>query len=404
MTTPGNSTGLNKAWWRGTVFNSLVTWAYRTYLTAGIMLVSLVVLLAVILPFRTGVHTGLFILQVLDAPVKPQLWFTADPLRQEVAYPRPNGEGMADIYRIPDDRKRAAVLIFLGANATGRDDEDVINLGNALSRSGFVVMFSWSPTMGLQNNIDPNEIENLVWAFQYLKSQDFVDRDRVGMGGFSVGGSFAIVAAADPRIRDDVVFLNAFGAYYNMRDLFLQVASRSTFYQGQQEPWDVDRLTWRVFANELIETLDNPVERDLFARHYLRGQQTPPGRLETLSEQAHTVRQLLEGTTPQQAEELLMELPADFHEEMASVSPSEHISNVKARLLIMHDRRDLLIPAAESRRLAEALEGRGNFRYTETEIFEHVRPGSGGDIWELIREAAMLYRHMYDIISVATRS
>jgi pimeloyl-ACP methyl ester carboxylesterase len=384
----------------------LGNWAYRTYLAAGILLVSLVVSLTLIPPLMSGVHTGLFVLQVLDLPLKPQSWFTAGPMRQEIAYPKPNGEGMADIYRIPDERKRAAVLIFLGANATGRDDKDVINLGNALSRAGFVVMFSWSPTMGLQNNIDPNEIESLVWAFQYLKSQDYVDRDRIGMGGFSVGGSFAMVAAADPRIRDDVVFLNSFGAYYNMRDLFLQVASRSTFYRGQREPWDVDRLTWRVFANELIETLDNPVERDLFTRHYLRGQEAPLGQLEAVSEQARTVRRLLEGTTPQHAEDLLMQLPADFHEEMASISPSEHMSDLKARLLIMHDRRDLLIPAAESRRLARALEGegRGDFRYTETEIFEHVRAGSSGNIWELTREAAKLYRHMYEIVSIATRS
>ena len=79
------------------------------------------------------------------------------------------------------------MLIFLGANAAGRDDLDVINLGDALARTGFVVMFHWSPTMGLQNNIDPEEIEGLVQAFQYLLAQNYVDRARAGMGGFSVG-------------------------------------------------------------------------------------------------------------------------------------------------------------------------------------------------------------------------
>jgi hypothetical protein len=53
--------------------------------------------------------------------------------------------------------------------------------------------------------------------------------------------------------------------------------------------------------------------------------------------------------------------------------------------------------------LAEALEGRGDFRYTETELFEHVRPGSSGNIWELTREVVKLYRHMYDIVSIATQ-
>ena len=376
--------------------------AYLVCLASGGMLLILVALVTLTPPLRTGLHTGLFVLQTLDTPVKPQSWFTADPLREEVTYPRPNGQGIADIYRIPDDRKRAAVLIFLGANATGRDDPDVINLGEALARAGFVVMFHWSPTMGLQHNIDADEIDNLVLAFQYLRPQEFVDRDRIGMGGFSVGGSFAMVAAADPRIRDEVVFLNSFGAYYDIRDLFLQVASRSTFYQGRQAPWEVDRLTWLVFANELIETLEEPAERELFIRHFLRGQEMSLEQMEGLSTPAQTVRRLLEGTTVEEARELFEELPEDFREEMARVSPRQHLSNINARLLIMHDQADLLIPVAESRRLAQALGGYSDFRYTETELFEHVRPGSSGSVWQLAREASKLYRHMYGIISIAT--
>ncbi len=37
-------------------------------------------------------------------------------------------------------------------------------------------------------------------------------------------------------------------------------------------------------------------------------------------------------------------------------------------------------PSAESRRLADALEERGNYRYTEVLAFEHVRPASDG-LW-----------------------
>ncbi|MCH8897697.1 MAG: hypothetical protein IIC33_05325, partial [Chloroflexi bacterium] len=221
-----------------------------------ILVVAIIIILAP--PVRAATHTAFFVLQTLDAPFKPQPWFTRTPLREEVKYSRPDGQGVADIYRIPDNQRRAAVLIFLGANAAGRGDPDVINLGDALARTGFVVMFHWSPTMGLRYNIDPEEIEGLVHAFQYLLAQDFVDRGRAGMGGFSVGGSFALVAAADSRIRDDVVFVNSFGAYYDAQDLFLQIASRSRLNDPESGPWDVDRLTWLVFANALSETLDNP--------------------------------------------------------------------------------------------------------------------------------------------------
>lgn len=359
---------------------------------------------------RTAFHTFLFVAQVLDVPWKPQSFFTGEPVRQEVTYAQAAGTGVADIYRIPGNSKRAGVLIFLGANAAGRDDSDVVNLGQALARAGYVAMFHWSSTMALQHNIDANEIENLVWAFQYLRLQAFVDPDRVGLGGFCVGASFALVAASDPRISADVLFLNAFGPYYDARDLLLQVATRSRLYLAQAEPWDPDRLTLRVLANELIETLQDPLDRNTLSRIFLNHQPEAPGdpstgsglALEKLSVEARTVHQLLSGTTLPEAELLYQSLPAGFRADMRKISPSASIANVKARVMIMHDRDDRLVPSAESRRLATALASQGgDFRYTEVLAFEHVRPTRGG-LWQLAKEGFKLYRHMYGIIRVAS--
>jgi pimeloyl-ACP methyl ester carboxylesterase len=376
-------------------------WFGRVLLISGGLLIVAATIFVLTPQFRTGFHTGLFVSQILNAPIKPQSWFTREPLREQLNYPRPVGEGSADLYRIPDHQRRAAVLLFLGANAAGRDDPDVINLGNALARAGFVVMLHWSPTMVLQNTIDLNEIENLVWAFRYLLEQDFVDRRRAGMGGFSVGGSFVLIAAADPRIRDDVVFINSFGAYYNAQDLFLQIASRTRFYDGLQEPWEVDRLTWLVFANELIGSVDDPAEHELLEQRFLRNDEAGDLGLEDLSDQAQAVRKLLEGTTLEEAATLFRRMPAEFHQKITSISPSSHVHDLKARVMVMHDRHDSLIPVGESRRLAAALRRKEDFRYTETRMFDHVRAGSGGDLWQLIAEAGKMYRHMYGIIRVA---
>ena len=376
----------------------ILKWGRRLFLVLLGLAAVLVVFFTVTPQGRAGFNTALFVLQVLDLGFKPQAWFTKEPVRQEVSYPQASGFGLADIYRIPDGEKRAGVLIFLGANAAGRDDKDVVNLGNSLARSGFVTMFHWSPTMALRHNIEPTEVENLVWAFQYLKSLDFVDQDRVGMGGFCVGASFALVAAADPRIRDDVVFLNAFGPYFDARYLLLQLASRSRLYQGEAEPWEPDQLTMRVFANELIESVQDSRGRQVLSRMFLEGQDVPDAELKDLPPEVQRIRRLLEGTSLEEAEEIYQMLPAEFRADMESISPSAHLDGLKARLMIMHDRDDRLVPAAESRRLAEALEERGNFRYTEVLAFEHVRPASGGGIGQLIKEAAKLYRHMYGIM------
>ena len=373
-------------------------WGRRFFLSMLGLAAVLAIFFTLIPQGRAGFHTALFVLQVLEMGFKPQAFFTKEPMRREVNYQQVSGTGLADVYRIPDEEDRAAVLLFLGANAAGRDDKDVVNLGNSLARAGFVVMFHWSPTMALRSNIDPVEIDNLVSAFQYLRAQDFVDQDRLGIGGFCVGASFALVAAADPRIRDDVVFVNAFGPYFDARYLLMQLASRSRVYQGTRELWDPDPLTLRVFANELIETLEDPRGQQALSRLFLEGQDVPEVELSDLPPGAQRVRQLLEGTNLEEAEGIYQDLPAEFRASMDHISPSAHVADLKARIMILHDRNDRLIPAAESRRLADALEERGNYRYTEVLAFEHVRPASGGGLWQLVKEGVKLYRHMYAII------
>ncbi len=379
------------------VFCKGVSWLFQFLVVLGALLT---LFIAVTPQGRAGFHTALFVTQVLELPFKPQAWFTDEPLRHEVHYQSSDGTTVADVYRNADGKPRAAVVLFLGANAAGRDDPDVINLGNALARAGYVTMFHWSPSMALKSNIEPAEAENLVWAFQYLIEREYVDPERAGLGGFCVGASFALVAAADPRIQDRVHFVNAFGPYFDAETLLLQAASRSMVYAGERIPWDPDPLTLQVLANELIETLDDPADADALTRRYMNNQALTPAELDALSPQARTVAGLLDGTTPERASSLYAELPGDFRRDLAAISPSAHVDNIRARLLVLHDRHDRLVPAAESRRLLAATEDRGNVRYTEVLAFEHVRP-SGGGVGAILSEAFRLYRHMYDIIRIA---
>ena len=350
---------------------------------------------------RAGFHTVLFVSQVLEMPVKPQSWFADEPLHQEVHYQSADGTDVAEVYRLPDGEPRAAVLLSLGVSPIGLDDPNVINLGNALARAGFVAMFHWSPTMGLQANIDPAGPDKLVWAFRYLADRDYVDRERVGLGGFCVGASFALVAAADPRIRDQVAFVNALGPFFDAETLLLQAASRTVTYEGQRTPWEPDPLTLRVLANELIETVDNAPDAELLTRHYLDSRPATPAELDALAPPGRTVSRLLEGVQPHEAATLYLTLPLAFREGLAGISPSTHVGDLRARLWVMHDRYDTLVPVAESRRLLEATQERGNVRYTEFLAFDHVAP-SGGGVFTLLGQAVRLGRHMYDITRIAS--
>ena len=95
---------------------------YRMYILLGVLLVTVISLFTIFPQLPTGFHTALFVTQVLNVPVKPQTWFTLEPVRAEITYERPDQPGQADVYYIPDGKRRAGLLVFLGANAAGRDD------------------------------------------------------------------------------------------------------------------------------------------------------------------------------------------------------------------------------------------------------------------------------------------
>lgn len=361
--------------------------------------VALVVFITVTPQGKAAYRAALFVSQVLDAPIKPQPWFTGEPVRHEVTYPQETGTGVADVYRIPNSKPHAAILLFLGANAAGRDDKDVVNLGEALARSGFAVMFHWSPTMALRHNIDPVEVDNLVRAFKFLERQEYVDPDSIWIGGFCIGAAFSFMAAADPRFRDRVRFVNAFGPYFDAEDLVLQIATRSRLYQGERTPWQPDPLTLKVFANELIEILEDPADIESVTKVYLTGE---TANLSGLTPAGQTVMRLLQGTTPEEEAELYLTLPEDFRKAMSRISQSRYIDDLQAEVLVLHDRDDQLVPSAESRRLAEALQGGGSVLYTELLSFDHVRPASGTGVWRITTEGFKLYRHMYRVMRAGT--
>ena len=359
---------------------------------------------------RAVVRSVLFVTQVLPLPVKPQKWFSGEADREPVTFPVASGEGTADVYRIPDGKTRAGVLVFLGINPAPRDDHRVINLGKALARSGFVAMFAWSPAM-MGKHIEATEPDNLVRAFQYLRGLNYVDSDRVGMGGFCVGASMLLIAASDPRINQKISFLSSFGAYYDIQDILGQVASNQSFYRETVEPWRPNHLTEEVFAIHLIEALEDARETEALSKVFIEKAGLDGLRLDTLSAEGNVVYRLLlpmigehDADRPElkEAQGLVGALSPRMIDGLKKISPSSSVSNLKAHLLIAHDREDDLVPAEESRRLADALAGRVRLLHTEFSFFSHVTPGKRVGPLTFVKEAVKLSRYTYSMVRVAS--
>ena len=358
---------------------------------------------------RAVVKSVLFVTQILPLPLKPQEWLSPDPVREEVAFPMTNGDGSADIYRLPGTKKMPAVAVVVGVHRAPKNDPRIMNLGKALARSGFVAMFPWSPSL-MEMRVEPAEPDNLVWAFKQLRGTDYVDPDRVGMGGFCVGASLALAAASDPRISDDVSFVASFGAYHDLPDLLSQLATKSRFYRQTREPWQPSQNTQAVFNQLLTESVEDETERDALMGRFVEKRETTGPVPERLSPPGQAVYRLLSSLAAEddsarlsleEAASLINALPARVLEDLNTMSPSSRIEDLKARVMIAHDREDDAVPAEESRRLADALSGRRRSSHTEFSFFSHVTPGKRVGAFGFVKEAFKLFRYTYRILRVA---
>ena len=358
-----------------------------------------VIMVAVTPQGRTGVQTALFLPQILpDFPVKPQEWFTGTPTRLDVSFPIASGNGVADVYLPSSEGRHSAVLLFLGVNPAGRDDPRVVGLAEGLARSGAVVMIPWSDSM-TQKTVTVEDVDNLVYAFQYMVGLDTVDPQRAGMGGFCVGASFATVAAQDIRIREQVKFVNFFGGYYDARDLVVSVVSSQRFNGDQHESWTPDSLSNEVVRRHLIDGIPNTVEHALLSQAYIE-QSTllDESTIALMSPEARVVNELLSGPDPARARTLVKLLPPSALAALEGISPITNIQNLKARVLIMHDREDTLVPSEESRRLADALPSESNTYHTEFSLFQHLDPTRPVSPPVYAKELWKLYLHMYNVL------
>ena len=365
-----------------------------------LLLVLFIIFLGATHQGRASVKAAMFIPHVFDAPIKPLEWFTPSPIRERVSFPIPTGAAIGDVYRPPGEGPFAAVVLFLGVNPAGADDARVIRLGEALARSNMATMFYWSPIMA-DGRMVPEDIQNLVAAFEYLSSQDFVDPNRVGIGGFCVGASYSIMAAAQEPIRDKVVFVNAFGPYFNMPDLLTSIASQTRSYGNLVQPWQPDKLTREVFVTHMTEDLPDD-ERLLLQQAFNVGSPIPDDITKNLSDEGAAVYALLKGVPREQVEAYRARMPAETLERGDRISPSQYIHDLKAQLLIMHDREDDLVPSFESRRLSDALADRDNVRYTEFGLFDHVTPEIRLGPLDTTRELSKLFLHLHGILMQAT--
>ena len=320
---------------------------------------------------RTTAKSLLFLPSLIPgSPVRPINWFTDAPERVNVTFSDGVNSYAGDLYLPATSPPHPGIVVSLGVNPAGPGDERVVRLGEGLARMGVAALIPYSDNL-INKRVTPQEIDFTVAAFQYLAGRPEVDSETVGFLGVCLGSSLALLAAQDPRINMQVDFVNWFCGYYRLEELIVSVATRSYNDNGRRVPWAPDSLTREVVELQTIDLVEEEAERELLLRAIIDGVVLSDTQRAILSSTGSLVYRLFQTDDPDQARELLAQMPPRVHDLLRTLSPQSTLANLKARLYVMDDVGDTLIPYVESRALVAALNG-SYARHSKFSIFSHV--------------------------------
>lgn len=369
-------------------------------------LIGLVLLLALVAwePTRVAMQTAAMLPNLLGAGPQPLNLFSATPIRTSLPY-RPGDDGSApDLAELwlpawaSRERPAGAMLLVFGVNNLGRNHPAIARVADGLARSGVAVLVPDSRTL-LTGHLEVAEIDGVVRAFQLLATRPEVDRERIGIVGFSVGGSLALLAARDPRIGDQVRWVNAFGAFADAATYLASVSAHAYLNDdGAVVAWEPTPLALEVYVNFLLSQVPDEADRlrleDAFADAVRAGERPVPDaalRRGLDGAAGRAVHDLLTSSSLDDARRAVAALPASSLRFVDAISPARHGGGLRADVYLMHETEDHHVPFVESRALAALYERAGLLRaHTEFRLFDHVQPddlhlaAAAPELWKLL--------------------
>lgn len=378
-----------------------------------IVVITAVLIAAVIVapslpPIRSTVLTAALVPEMLAFGPQPLSAVVPEPLRTTVTYGTP-GDRM-DVY-LPAgsaaDRRLPAVVLELGVHPQPIDHPDIVRVVHAIGRLGVVVAVPDSTA--LRNlRVTPAEPAHLADAVLLVAGLPEVDPQRVGLAGFSAGGSIALVAAADERIAGRLRYVSSFGGYADAERLLVDVATRTSLSEGEAIAWQPDPGIRRDVLELSLNALTSEAASDELVRLLtpVVGAETAPtgpvpAELATLTGDARQIYLLFTAPDRRAATAAVEGLSARLRAELAGISPLTVADRIRAPVFLLHGQPDTAIPVAHAA-LVNGAVGDEVMRLTRFGSFGHEQPGTTGLGLDDASDVFELSLYLRDIVAAAT--
>ncbi len=300
---------------------------------------------------------------------------------------------------LPGAREGVVVIPGIGDE---RKDSQLINLSTSLAREGIVVMDLTTPAL-IARRLDPDDVDAVVQAFLALEHHPSVGAGRAGILGISGGGDLGMLAAADPRIRDQLGFMMLFGGYYDATSLLRDFGRRALDVDGTLEPWTPNPVPVEALAKTIAPTLSASEGKLLVGALSEHGKPLTAVQLASLSPGALAAYHLLHGDDPTHVDANIAALTPAMRRDLVALSPSAVLGDIHAPIYLLHDRNDTYVPFTESRAFAAALvQANHPHDFVELNIFAHVEVKSGQGFGPLVGDGVRLFGILTELLEHAS--
>jgi pimeloyl-ACP methyl ester carboxylesterase len=280
--------------------------------------------------------------------------------------------GIAATIVRPTAAKESPALVFVnGATPDGRAHPTVLRLGVALARCGYTVFVPDLPGIA-RGELSP---ETVTAAIAFTTAAREQSGGRIALAGVSIGGTLALLTAADPDLAEDVSVVACVAPYADLAKVML-LATTGT-YQG--EPYPVPAYLGVGLGRSLAALLPPSPAATALCTELRAIDPDGDDPLASLRERsfdglggdAASLFALLVNRNPDRFDELYAALPESVKTTVTSLSPVHGAARVLAPVEIVTAPRDKYFPVAEAEALVRAAP---NARLTVTSLLAHATP------------------------------
>jgi pimeloyl-ACP methyl ester carboxylesterase len=337
---------------------------------------------ALLLPhlWRAGLAAALFTDSMRPGHPGILSHFTPRPVRIGTRVRMPKGISPADLYLPGAAMPREVILLVHGLNETGKDDERLVSFAFDLARTGAAVLVPDFPNLR-HARVRPSDADAVALAYEDLADR-FREKCRpgraraCGLMAFSYGVGPALLAAAEPRVRDRIGFVVGFGGYADLEDVIRFVTTgHASDRRVHAVPYPWAKWAFLAANADLATDAADRARLEEIARAKLDNDRADVhAAVEALGPDGRAIWNLLTNRDPTHVHALLEKVNPKVREMIAALSPLPQLAHIRARLLLLHGVADRSIPFTESVRLARAAPDPSRVTLTLTRIFGHVDP------------------------------